>query len=212
MLTDLMKQSNGNSRESQDHARLPKVKFVTLTNHNPVLMARANTWMITLNEGWLPHNCTKQWLINCLRASLFCHSEAALCCYWLLCLMRLVYYCCGIMIRSDRFALSVLWMSDWLCDSDLRWWCSRCLSVGPDPGQWPLSSAPRIPADTHRQSILYELYVIFVVAFFLSISTVDSTLIWPVISDKKPIITVKSLGLDDMGEVNIMITMWTFSW
>lgn len=33
-------------------------------------------------------------------------------------------------------------------DSDLRWWCSRFLWAGPDPGPWLLSCAPRSPAET----------------------------------------------------------------
>lgn len=55
------------------------------------------------------------------------------------------------MIRSNRSPPSVLWMSNWLCDSDLRWWYSRSLSAGRNPGLWQLSSSPRIPADTHSK-------------------------------------------------------------
>lgn len=66
-------------------------------------MSWANLWMITQTEGWLPHKCSQQWLISAYRQPILQSGGAALCIYWLLCLMRLVYYCCGIMIRSDRF-------------------------------------------------------------------------------------------------------------
>lgn len=114
-------------------------------------MARAN-WMITLNESWLLHNCTKQWLITAYRQA---YSPILRHCSLLLLTVVFDETCLLLLWDYDKkwsIPLSVLWMSDWLCDSDLRWWCSRCLSVGRDPGQWLLSSAFRVPAETHTNT------------------------------------------------------------
>lgn len=54
-------------------------------------------WRLT--SAQLPKTRTNK----CSQANLPSDCEAPLCRYWLFGLMRLVYYFCGIMIRSDRF-------------------------------------------------------------------------------------------------------------
>lgn len=49
------------------------------------------------------HSCPKTTTNKCSQANLPSNCEAPLCRYWLFGLVRLVYYFCGIMIRSDRF-------------------------------------------------------------------------------------------------------------
>lgn len=148
-------------------------------------MAQANMQMTTLDEVWLPHSCTKQWLITAYSKA---YSPILRCCSLLLLTVVLDETCLLLLWDYDKkwsIPLSMLWMSDWLCDSDLRWWYSRCLLVGQDPGQWLLSFALRIPAETHTQNTLYKLHVILSRIF--SISAVVSTLIWPLINDKNPV-------------------------
>lgn len=61
-----------------------------------VIKKNERKWRLT--SAQLPETMIKK----CSQANLPSNSEAPLCCYWLLGLMRLVYYFCRIMIRSDR--------------------------------------------------------------------------------------------------------------
>lgn len=138
--------------------------------------------MIKQNDVWLLHNCTKQWLISAYGQI---YSPILRRCSLLLLTVRFDETCLLFLWDYDKkwsIPLSVLWMSDWLCDSDLRWWCSRCLSVGQDPGLSPLSSALHIPADTHKtyciscmQSFTVAFLSIFYSIFRFNLTCYDKT-------------------------------------
>lgn len=87
--------SNKSNTAAWDHTPLLKVKYVTLSNWCQAICDKKKE-----NDVRLLHNTT---INKCSQANLPSNSEAPLCCYWLFGLMRLVYYFCGIMIRSDRF-------------------------------------------------------------------------------------------------------------